>query len=143
MKFLNWNLITIIIYYRHCLSTFIHLLEDCYNLRGIAQMDFQDLILVLCMIIIPYNLHLLHLTRNPKVVEIAREAIVTPVVITNQVIEGEEEVELWMLKGTNKVIIEVCKWFKQWYYIILVYIYWNWNQKEILSSDYLTIHRWN
>ena len=57
-------------------------------------MDFPDLILVLCMIIIPYNLPQLHLTRNPKVVEIAREAIVTPVVITNQVIEGEEEVEL-------------------------------------------------
>ena len=85
---------TIIIYYRHCLNTFIHLLEDCYNLRGIAQMDSPDLIQLLCMIIIPYNLPPLHLTRNPKVVEIALEAIVTPVVITNQVIEGEEEVEL-------------------------------------------------
>ena len=46
------------------------------------------------MIIIPYNLPLLHLTQNLKVVEIALEAIATPVVITNQVIGEEEEVEL-------------------------------------------------
>ena len=78
--------------FRHCLAIFIPLQEVCCSLLGTALTDFQDLILMLCLIIQSSLLHP-HPILSPKDVEIAREEIVTLVVTANRIIEEEVEEE--------------------------------------------------